>query len=176
MITNQLKGNIILGWLFICYQAFPSSRLSFSVSTHYLFWLSIDFFSFRWSQSRPQNNLKKLKTYFLPSSYSKKMNWGQGSAETHYLLFCGFKFLCVQLSKNIKICFLKKVFLVLILQSTCFICITWKRKQTMEQQPPRACEGVHLTCLHIFFSVQVKSGACYITSQWGQVQNKIKKA
>ena len=31
-------------------------------------------------------------------------------------------------------------FLVLILQSTCFICTTWKRKQTMEQQPHRACE------------------------------------
>ena len=26
------------------------------------------------------------------------------------------------------------------LQSTSFICITWKRKQTMEQQPHRACE------------------------------------
>ena len=35
---------------------------------------------------------------------------------------------------------LKTVFLVLILQSTCFICITWKRKQTMEQLSPRACE------------------------------------
>ena len=29
---------------------------------------------------------------------------------------------------------------VLNLQSTCFICTTWKRKQTMEQQPHRACE------------------------------------
>ena len=29
---------------------------------------------------------------------------------------------------------------VLILQSTCFICTTWKRKQTVEQQPNRACE------------------------------------
>ena len=31
-------------------------------------------------------------------------------------------------------------FLLLILQSTCFICITWKRKQTTEQQPYRSCE------------------------------------
>ena len=39
------------------------------------------------------------------------------------------------LPENITRCFLKKVFLVLTLQSTCFICKTWKRKQTMEQQP-----------------------------------------
>ena len=32
------------------------------------------------------------------------------------------------------------MFLVLILQSACFIYITWKRKQTMEQQQDRACE------------------------------------
>ena len=31
-------------------------------------------------------------------------------------------------------------FLVLILQSTCFIFTTWKRKQAMEQQPHGACE------------------------------------
>ena len=30
--------------------------------------------------------------------------------------------------------------LVVILQSTCFICTTWKRKQAMEQQPNGACE------------------------------------
>ena len=29
---------------------------------------------------------------------------------------------------------------ILILQSICFICATWKRKQTMEQQPGRACD------------------------------------
>ena len=31
-------------------------------------------------------------------------------------------------------------FLVLILQSTCFICTIWKCKQTIEQQQQRACE------------------------------------
>ena len=50
----------------------------------------------------------------------------------HYLLFRGFIFL---ISKR----FLKS-FLVLFLQSTCFIYITSKRKQTMEQQPHHACE------------------------------------
>ena len=36
-------------------------------------------------------------------------------------------------------------------------------------------EGVHLTLLHHIFFVQVKSGASYITGQWGRVQNKIKE-
>ena len=44
-----------------------------------------------------------------------------------------FTLLCVQFFIIIHI-------LVLILQSTCFICTTWKRKQTMEQQLQHACE------------------------------------
>ena len=62
----------------------------------------------------------------------------------HYLLFRGFILLCVQLSKNITKCFflLSFIFLVLILQSPCFICATWKHKQTIEQQPHRSCERI----------------------------------
>ena len=50
--------------------------------------------------------------------------------------------LYVQMSKNItKFIYLYiYTFLVLILQSACFIYTTWKRKQTMKQQPHRACE------------------------------------
>ena len=36
-------------------------------------------------------------------------------------------------------------------------------------------EGVHLTLPPCISSAQVKSGACYITGQWGQVQNKAKE-
>ena len=36
-------------------------------------------------------------------------------------------------------------------------------------------EGVHLTLPPHIFSIQVKSGECYTTDQWGQVQNKIKQ-
>ena len=36
-------------------------------------------------------------------------------------------------------------------------------------------EDVHLTLPRHIFSVQVKSGACYITGQWEQDQNKIKE-
>ena len=34
-------------------------------------------------------------------------------------------------------------------------------------------EVAHLTFFPHIFSVQVKSGACYIKGQWGRVQNKI---
>ena len=37
-------------------------------------------------------------------------------------------------------------------------------------------EGVHLTLPPHIFSVQVKSGAYYITGQWVRVKNKIKKS
>ena len=70
------------------------------------------------------------KNLFSPSFYSEKTCWSQTWAET-YLLFRGFTSLCAQLSKNITKCFLKKSFLKLILKSTYFICITWKRKQTI---------------------------------------------
>ena len=33
----------------------------------------------------------------------------------------------------------------------------------------------YLTLPPHIFSIQVKSGACYITSEWGHVQNKIKQ-
>ena len=36
-------------------------------------------------------------------------------------------------------------------------------------------EGVHLTLPSHIFSIQVKSGACYITGQWERVRNKIKE-
>ena len=36
-------------------------------------------------------------------------------------------------------------------------------------------EGVHLTLPPHIFSIQVKSGACYITGQWERVRNKIKE-
>ena len=40
-----------------------------------------------------------------------------------------------------EICFIYSYsHLILILQSTCFIYTSWKRKQTMKQQPHRACE------------------------------------
>ena len=61
----------------------------------------------------------------------------------HHLLFHGFKLMCVQLPKNTTkflLFVIIHILSILILQSTCFICTTWKRKQTMEEQPRRAYE------------------------------------
>ena len=105
-----------------------------------LVWLSIHFFSFNWSQSRPQSNFKKSKNSFSSSSYSVKIRWGQGWAKASLSTFSWLYILvCADVQKYHDF-FLKKVFLVLILQLTCFIYITSKRKQTMEHQPYRACE------------------------------------
>ena len=91
-----------------------------------------------WSKSRPQSYFRKLKNSFSPSSYSVKIRWGQSWAETslstfswHYILVCAV----VQKYHEM---FFFKFFLVLILQSTCFIFTTSKRKQTMEHEPYRA--------------------------------------
>ena len=63
-------------------------------------------------------------------------------AEASLSAFRGFMLLCIELSKNITkyVLFIVIHILVLILQSTCFIYTSWKHKQTMKQQPHRACE------------------------------------
>ena len=62
-------------------------------------------------QSRPQSNFKKLKIFFafllqwLPFTV-KKCVGVKIEMKAHYLLFRSYIFLCVQLSKNIRKCFL----------------------------------------------------------------------
>ena len=124
MIASRLKGNIILGWL-ICYQVFPSGQVVFRFYYHL-----INLFE---ANVVPRAILQ-IKT-FLPSSYRKrrvgfKVSWSLTIYFFVALHSCVCS--CPKISRN---GFLKKKFpLVLILQSTCFVCITWKRKQTMEQQ------------------------------------------
>ena len=86
-----------------------------------LLWLSIDFFSF--NQSCPQSNFKKLKSSFLPSSYSQKMRWGRDWAEGSLSTFLWpYIIVCAVVQKYQKMFFFfKKLFLV-------SFCITWKRK------------------------------------------------
>ena len=122
MINNQIKGNIILGWLLhvimsILYVCFP-----FQYQLINLVWLSIDFFSFSWSPPRPQSNFKKSKTSFSPPSYSEKMHQQRlyqvskdalGSSLSWSLTISFFLALhycvcgCANISRNF---FLKKVF------------------------------------------------------------------
>ena len=105
MITNQLRENIILGWLLHVIRSFLQVGFHFQYQLINPVWLSIDFFSYSCSQSCPQSNFKKLKTYFSPSSYSEKMRWVKVELKPHFLLFHSFTFLRVQLSKNITKCF-----------------------------------------------------------------------
>ena len=79
MITNQLKGSIIQGWLVHVIWSFLQVGSRFQYQLIILIWLSIDFFSF--NQSRLQSNFKKLKSSILLFSYSEKMPWGQDWAE-----------------------------------------------------------------------------------------------
>ena len=141
MITNQLKENIIQGCLLYVIRSFLQVGFRFQYQLINLVWHSIDFFSFSWSQYRPQSNFKKLKTSFLHSSYNEKMCWGQDWAEASLSTISWFYILvCAVVQKYKKIFFEKTFLLVLILPSICFICITWKRKLNIEQQPHRACQ------------------------------------
>ena len=132
--TIQLKENIIQGWLLYVIRSFPPVVFRFQYQLINLVWLSIDLFSL--NQSRPQSNFKKLKTSFLHSSYSEKMRCGQDWAEAS---LPAFSWLYIIVCAVVQKC-QKRLFLVLILQSTCFICITWNCKQTMKQQLQCTCE------------------------------------
>ena len=81
MITNQLKENIIQGWLLYVIRSFLQVDFCSQYQLINLVWLSTDFFLFSWSQPCLQSCFKKLKTSFSPSSYNEKICWGQGWAE-----------------------------------------------------------------------------------------------
>ena len=73
MITNHLKENIIQGWLLYINRFFLQVGFCFQYQLINLVWLSIEFFPFIWSQTRPQSCFEKLKNPFSPSSYNEKM-------------------------------------------------------------------------------------------------------
>ena len=62
--TNELKKNIIQGWLLYLTRPFLQVGLRFQYQLINLVWLSTGFFLFSWNQSRPQSNFKELKTLF----------------------------------------------------------------------------------------------------------------
>ena len=110
VITDQLKENIIQWWIIYAIRSFFQIDFRFKYQLINLLWLSFDFFSFSWS----------VTICFFMALNSCVCSWAKISRNVLYLqLF---------------------TFLVLILQSTYFICATWKLKQTMEQQPHHACD------------------------------------
>ena len=97
----------------ICYQVFRSFFLVSFRFQHQLInlaWLSCDFISFSWSRT----------VCFFVALYS---------------CMCSFP----KISQNVFYLWLSTI-LVVILQSTCLIYKTWKRKQIMEQQLQRTFE------------------------------------
>ena len=110
MITNQLKENILRGWLLYIIRSFLQVGFHFQYQLINLVWLSFDFLSFNWS----------FIICFFVALYSCVSN-------------------CLKISRNVFYLQLF-TFSVLILQSACFISTTWKGKQTMKQQPHRTCE------------------------------------
>ena len=121
MITNQLKGNIILGWL-----SGLSFRSAFVSSINSLILSGVPLISFHFPEVSlvPRGILKNSKSIFCLPLTAKICTGVKVDLKPHYLLFRDFTFSCVQLPKNIAKCFLKKSFLELILESICFICIT----------------------------------------------------
>ena len=97
-IRNQLKGNIILGWLLCIIRSFLQVRSRFECQLINPVWLSIDFLSFNWSQCCPQSKFKKLKISFLLYPYSENTlidafrRWSQGWAEAS---LTAFSWLCI---------------------------------------------------------------------------------
>ena len=80
--VNQLKDNMIQGWLLYFIWSFLQVVFRFQYQLINFVWLSTDFFfSFSWIQSRRQSNFKKLENSFLPFFYSIKIRWGQGWAK-----------------------------------------------------------------------------------------------
>ena len=108
--NQSVKKSIIQRWLLYVIRSFLQVGFRFQHQLINLVWLSFDFFSFSWS----------LAIWFCVALYSWVWSYSKILRNFFYLYLFAF--------------------LVLILQSTCFICTTWKRKQTMEQQPNRVCE------------------------------------
>ena len=133
MITNQLKENTILGWLLYVIRPFLQVGFRFQYQFNInLVWLSINFSSFSWSQSRPQSNFKNQEYIFRFPLTAKRRAGVKVELKPHYLLFRGFTFFCfVQLSKKPQnVFFTKKLFFSTPFAINLFFCI--KRKQTME--------------------------------------------
>ena len=87
MIINQLKENIIQGWILYVIRSFLKVGYCFQYQLSNNVWLFIDFFPFSWSKPCSQSYFKKLKTSFSSSSYSEKMCWSRGWAEASLSAF-----------------------------------------------------------------------------------------
>ena len=89
-----------------------------------------------WKILNFSGRLFHMKTRVIPLTYFHLAEASLSAFLWLYTRVCS----CPKISRNAFFIYLV-TFLVLILQLTYFICTTWKRKQTMEEQPNRAHEG-----------------------------------
>ena len=81
------------------------SAFVFSTSSLILYGFPLTFFRLAEANLIPRALLKKLKPLFRLALVAKRCAGGQVQLKPHYLLFRGFTFFCVQLSKNFTKCF-----------------------------------------------------------------------
>ena len=122
MITNQLKENTILGWLLYVIRPFLQVGFRFQYQFNInLVWLSINFSSFSWSQSRPQSNFKNQEYIFRFPLTAKRRAGVKVELKPIYFFVALHSSVLYSCQKNHKMfSLLKNFFLVLLLQSTCF--------------------------------------------------------
>ena len=122
------------------------SAFAFSINSLILSGFPLTFFHLAEANLVPRAILKNQKPIFCLPLTAKICAGIKVELTPHYLLFRDFIFLCVQLSKNIKKCFL---FIIIHIFSTHFamnlfylhiLTIFAHLKETMEQQPHHACE------------------------------------
>ena len=81
MIANQLKENKTQGWLLYAIRSFLQVGFRFQSQLINLDCLPTGFFPFSWSETRNQNNFKKLKTSFSPYLKDGFAVWSQSQKE-----------------------------------------------------------------------------------------------
>ena len=91
---SQLKENIILGWLLYFIRSFLQVGFSFQYQLINPVWLSIDFFHLAKANLVPRAILKNEKPLFCLPFIMKRCAGVKVELSPHYLLFCGFTFLC----------------------------------------------------------------------------------
>ena len=104
MINNQLKENIIQGWLLHVIRSFLQVGFVFSINSLILSVFPLTSFHLAKVNLVPRAILKNQKPLLRPPLTAKRCAGVRVELKPRYLLFGDFIYLCVQLSKNITKC------------------------------------------------------------------------
>ena len=100
IITNQLKENLIQGWLLHVIRSFLQVGLCSQYQLIIKSGFPLTFIHLAEVNLVPIAISKNNKPLFLLLLTAKRCAGVKVELKPHYLLFCGFMFFCVQLSKN----------------------------------------------------------------------------